>query len=231
MAQIIGQAIDRIDGPAKVTGAAPYAGDSRGRPHGLRLHRHRHDRLRPHHRHRHRRCARRMPGVLLVMTHENAPHQAPFQAKGEDRHARPKPQLTSDKVQYFGEPVALVVAETAEGARAAADSGDRRLRTQPPAPSRSNSASRDAYDPKKTNNGTPSDSTVGAFDSAFEVAPVRVDAIYKTPYQSHAMMEPHAQPRLVAGRQAHDPQRRCSWSKARTSRSPARCSCRPTRSR
>ena len=65
-------------------------------------------------------AARRMPGVLLVMTHENAPKQAPFQAKADDRHARPKPQLASDKVQYFGQPVALVVAETAEAARAAA---------------------------------------------------------------------------------------------------------------
>ena len=61
-----------------------------------------------------------MPGVLLVMTHENAPKQAPFQSKAEDRHARPKPQLDDDKVQYYGQPVALVVAETAETARAAA---------------------------------------------------------------------------------------------------------------
>ena len=30
MAQFIGQPIDRIDGPAKATGAAPYAGDTRG---------------------------------------------------------------------------------------------------------------------------------------------------------------------------------------------------------
>ena len=53
------------------------------------------------------KAAQRMPGVLLVMTHENAPKQAPFQAKADDRHARPKPQLASDKVQYFGQPVAL----------------------------------------------------------------------------------------------------------------------------
>ncbi|HEY4893660.1 MAG TPA: xanthine dehydrogenase family protein molybdopterin-binding subunit, partial [Reyranella sp.] len=189
MAQIIGQALDRIDGPAKATGAAPYAGDVKadrmafgvivtatigcGRITGINTD-----------------MARQMPGVLLVMTHQNAPHQAPFQPKGEDRHARPKPQLTSDKVQYFGQPVALVVAETAEGARAAADKVIVAYERTAGAFAL-DSASRDAYDPRKTNTGAPSDSRVGAFDSAFEVAPVRVDAIFKTPYQSHAMMEPH----------------------------------------
>ncbi len=54
------------------------------------------------------------------------------------------------------------------------------------------SASQDANDPKRSNTGAPSDSTVGDIDSACEVAPVRVDAVYKTPYQNHNMMEPHA---------------------------------------
>ena len=119
MAQVIGQAIDRIDGRAKVTGTAAYAADNRadrmafgsivtatiarGRVAGIDAN-----------------AARRMAGVLLVMTHENVPKQAPFQAKADDRHARPKPQLAGDQVQYFGQPVALVVAETAEAARAAA---------------------------------------------------------------------------------------------------------------
>src|SRR4029453_14373323 len=121
MAQVIGQAIDRIDGRAKVTGTAAYAADNRaermtfgsivtatiarGRILGIDAN-----------------AARRMPGVLLVMTHENAPKQAPFQAKADDRHARPrpKPHPAHDKVQHFGQPLALVVAETAETARAAA---------------------------------------------------------------------------------------------------------------
>ena len=136
MAQVIGQAIDRIDGRAKVTGTAAYAADNRadrmafgsivgatiarGRVAGIDTN-----------------AARRMPGVLLVMTHENAPKQAPFQAKADDRHARPKPQLASDKVQYFGQPVALVVAETAEAARAAASASSSPMR-RPMAPSFSN---------------------------------------------------------------------------------------------
>ena len=150
--------------------------------------------------------ARQMPGVLLVMTHENAPHQAPFQPKGEDRHARPKPQLASDKVQYFGQPVALVVAETAEGARAAADkvivAYERTAGAFALDP-----ASRDAYDPKKTDTGKPSDSKVGDFDSAFEVAAGagRCDLQDALPEPRHDGAA--RQPRLVAGRQAHDPLR------------------------
>ncbi|MFO1159984.1 MAG: xanthine dehydrogenase family protein molybdopterin-binding subunit [Reyranellaceae bacterium] len=190
MDHIIGQPIDRIDGRAKVTGAAAYAADKRaerlvygaivtatigrGRITGIES-----------------SAARSMPGVLMVMTHENAPRQAPFQTKADDRHARPKPQLASDKVQHFGEPVALVVAETSEIARAAADvitviydkaAGAFDLAA----------ATRDAYDPLKSNNGAPSDSRVGSFDAAFDSAHARVDAVYSTPYQSHAMMEPHA---------------------------------------
>ena len=84
MAQVIGQAIDRIDGRAKVTGTAAYAADNRadrmafgsivgatiarGRVAGIDAN-----------------AAQRMPGVLLVMTHENAPKQAPFQAKAAAR--------------------------------------------------------------------------------------------------------------------------------------------------
>jgi len=190
MDSIIGQGIDRIDGRAKVTGAAAYSADKRapdmaygaivtatiacGRITSIES-----------------TTARNTPGVLMVMTHENAPPQASFQAKAEDRHARPKPQLASDQVQHFGAPVALVVAETPETARAAADSitvvyeksaGVFELAA----------AGRDAYDPVKKSEGKSSDSHIGDFDAAFHAAHTRVDAIYTTPYQCHAMMEPHA---------------------------------------
>src|SRR5690606_41392735 len=36
------------------------------------------------------------------------------------------------------------------------------------------------------------DTSVGDFDGAFAAAPVTLDATYRTPDQSHAMMEPHA---------------------------------------
>jgi len=190
MVEVIGQAVDRIDGRAKVAGAAPYAADKhpdsmahgwivtatvgRGRIAALDG-----------------TTARAMPGVLLVMTHENAPKQAPFESKADDRHARPKPQLAGNEIQYWGQPVALVVAETAEEARAAASSIVVRYE---PADGAFvlESASGDSYDPGAGEAGGSSDSKVGTFGTAFAASPVKVDAVYKTPYQSHAMMEPHA---------------------------------------
>src|SRR5437899_12847489 len=98
MSNVIGQPIDRIDGRAKATGQGLYAGDSKddnlaygtivpaeigcGRVKSIDA-----------------GAARRHPDVLLVMTHENAPAQAPFVKEADARHARPKPQLDSAKVQ------------------------------------------------------------------------------------------------------------------------------------
>ncbi|MFZ5781989.1 MAG: molybdopterin cofactor-binding domain-containing protein [Pseudomonadota bacterium] len=190
MVEVIGQALDRIDGRAKVAGAAPYAADrnphrmaqgwlvtasiGRGRIAAIDG-----------------ATARAMPGVLLVMTHENAPRQAPFQPKADDRHARPKPQLASAEVQYWGQPIALVVAETAEEARAAASTIVVRYEPADGAFALE-SASGEAYDPGAGEDGGSSDSKVGTFGTAFAASPVKIDAVYKTPYQSHAMMEPHA---------------------------------------
>lgn len=181
---IIGQPIDRIDGRAKVTGTALYSAD--------------HDEDRLLHGYivtatvGHGRvaaidatAARRMPGVLLVMTHENAPRQAPAPAKADDRHARPKPQLADNRVKHYGQPIALVVAQSPEIARAA---GDSLLITYTRAVGAYGleAARATAYDPEK------GDSRLGDLANAMSRAPVWVDATYKTPYQCHAMMEPHA---------------------------------------
>lgn len=187
---IIGRPLDRIDSRAKVTGGALYSGD-----HGA-------DRLAHGYLVTatigHGRVAtidaarvRRMPGVLLVMTHENAPKQAPVPAKAEDRHGRPKPQLVDNNVKYYGQPVALVVAQTPEAARAAGEAMDITYQREPGAYDLEAARPR-AYDPAKSGTQQPSDSKVGDLQGALSRAPVRVDATYRTPYQCHAMMEPHA---------------------------------------
>ena len=67
--------------------------------------------------------ALKLPGVLQVFTHENAPSLAWFDRSYRDQIAPPgspfRP-LYDDKIQYSGQPVALVVAETFELARYAA---------------------------------------------------------------------------------------------------------------
>ena len=81
--------------------------------------------------------------------------------------------LASDGVQYSDEPVALVVAETSEAARAAAGLIDVHYasgagifdleRAARPKPTR----------PKRTNAGFPTDSALGDFEGAFAAAPVQ----------------------------------------------------------
>src|SRR5437588_1553850 len=66
-------------------------------------------------------AARKMPGVLLVLTGDDLkadglgdiPCHAPLNNRdGSPRHDTPRPALAVGKVRHVGQPVALVVAET-----------------------------------------------------------------------------------------------------------------------
>src|SRR3981081_2898192 len=60
------------------------------------------------------RAAEKAPGVALVLTHRNAP------AQGTGNHREAHPVLIGPQVTRYGQPVAFVVAESFEQARAAA---------------------------------------------------------------------------------------------------------------
>jgi aerobic carbon-monoxide dehydrogenase large subunit len=75
-------------------------------------------------------AARRMPGVLLVLTGEDVradglgdvPCTAPLVSRdGKPRHDTPRPVLAFEKARHVGEPVALVVGETLTAARDGAE--------------------------------------------------------------------------------------------------------------
>ena len=75
-------------------------------------------------------AARRMPGVLLVLTGEDVradglgdvPCTAPLVSRdGKPRHDTPRPVLAVEKARHVGEPVALVVGETLTAARDGAE--------------------------------------------------------------------------------------------------------------
>jgi xanthine dehydrogenase YagR molybdenum-binding subunit len=180
---VVGKPLDRVDGRLKVTGRARYAYEvqqgpavaygfvveasiGKGRIGSIDT-----------------GAAERAPGVVLVLTHRNAPQQ------GTGNHHEAHPVLTGPEVSYYGQPVAFVVAETFEQARAAAYlvrvSYDR---------SAGNYTLRDGIDQARAPQGagSPPDSAVGDFAGAFAAAPVQLDVTYTTPLQSHAMMEPHA---------------------------------------
>lgn len=180
--KVVGKPLDRIDGRLKVTGGARYAYEmqqdalygfvveasiAKGRIRSIDT-----------------GAAENSPGVRLVLTHRNAP----VQGIGDHREAHPV--LTGPEVVQYGQPVAFVVAESFEQARAAAylvkvkydrESGHYVLRENLAA----------ARVPHQKDGAAP-DSAVGDFATAFANAPVQIDVTYTTPLQSHAMMEPHA---------------------------------------
>ncbi|RWD39072.1 xanthine dehydrogenase family protein molybdopterin-binding subunit [Mesorhizobium sp.] len=191
---IIGRPIDRVDGPLKVTGGAIYAyenaleGTAYGYILGAAVAKGRIAEIDTAE-------AERAPAVLLVMTHRNAPAQPDFgpavTPTVPEVFTRARPALNSERVRYYDEPVALVVAETFEAARAAAGLIKVRYDEEPglyDLPGRV----ADAYAPKRTNAGFETDSVVGDFESAFAAAPVKIDATYRTPFEHHNPMEPHA---------------------------------------
>ena len=182
--KIIGKPTDRIDGPLKTSGTAPYAYErhdvvpnqaygyvvgsaiAKGQIASIDL-----------------TDARAAPGVLAVVTAANAG----MLGKGDFNTAK---LLGGPDIQHYHQAVALVVAESFEQARAAAAL----VRVQYTRAKGNFDLARslDGAVKPPASFGTEPDSRFGDFDAAFASAPVTLDARYTTPDHSHAMMEPHA---------------------------------------
>ena len=122
MAPYIGTAVSRVDGVAKVTGAAKYAAEVNvpglvyGSVVGASIAKGRITRIDTS-------AALSVDGVLTVLTHENRPRMADNDQAYKDDVApdgSPFRPLYDDKIKFNGQPIALVVAETSEIARFAA---------------------------------------------------------------------------------------------------------------
>jgi xanthine dehydrogenase YagR molybdenum-binding subunit len=108
----VGKPLVRLDSVAKVTGRATYAAEYRVDPNAAfgfvveaTIGKGRIAVLDTV-------AAERAPGVRLVMTHLNAPKQAAFGPPAvANRNARARPVLAGPDVQYYGEPIALVIAD------------------------------------------------------------------------------------------------------------------------
>jgi xanthine dehydrogenase YagR molybdenum-binding subunit len=180
--KVVGKPVDRIDGHLKTTGSATYAYEqNQAAPHaaygyvvGAAIAKGRINAIDS-------TAARRAPGVLAVVTHENA---GPI-GKGNFNTAM---LLGGPEVQHYHQAIAVVVAETFEQARAAAALVKVDYARQPGAFDLRD-AMATAVPPKSE--AKPED-RVGDFEGGYASAPVKLDASYTTPDQSHAMMEPHA---------------------------------------
>ncbi|MGW7053168.1 xanthine dehydrogenase family protein molybdopterin-binding subunit [Streptomyces sp. NPDC054887] len=125
-----------------------------------------------------------LPGVLAVLSHENAPR-----LKEPDDPILAV--LQNDRVPHRGWHVALVVADTPENAVSAA--GALRIEYAPEKHDVLLTAGHPGlYTPDEANSGVPALRERGDFDAAYPAAAVRVDATYTMSALHNHPMEPHA---------------------------------------
>jgi len=133
------------------------------------------------------REAERCPGVLAVLTHENAP-KLPRAAQKSIPFDRILQVLQGPEVLYSGQPVALVVADSLERAQDAASRVTARYASAAPLADLGRELSR-AYKPASVGAGGEPDTKRGDVDRALASAHVTLDATYTTQVQNHNPME------------------------------------------
>ncbi|MDX3523227.1 xanthine dehydrogenase family protein molybdopterin-binding subunit [Streptomyces scabiei] len=184
----VGTARTRVEGRDKVTGAARYAGEIplTGLVHGwLALSTVARGRIRAIE----TADALAMPGVLAVLTHENAPRLDTDYAGLMGSKPDPTTAVFQhDRVPHRGWPVALVVAETSEQAREAAEALVVHYEQQP------HDIAFTAGDPDAYPLDTFGPAVIerGDLEAELAASAAVVDAEYTTPEEHHNPMEPHA---------------------------------------
>ena len=158
------------------------------------------------------------PGVIAVMTHENAPRmQAPpsfsASAPGEGAAGSELPVMQSGTVYWNGQPIAVVVANTQEQAEHAATLVLVEYRADKAALA-FDALKHTAKAPKGIF-GEPAEVKIGDAEAALRDAAFRVDHVYRTPRHNHNAIELHAT--LAAWNAGHvivyDPTQSLSWFK------------------
>ena len=189
---LIGTSVSRLDGQLKVRGAARFAAEvpldgmvyaalayatiPRGRIATLDT-----------------SAAEEATGVVLVMTHRNAPRMnkpAVFGSSPTAAGPSDLPIMQDDTIHWNGQPIAVVLAETQEQADHAASLIGV---TYAPEPSTTAFASAKAAGSKPgLFMAQPLLNESGDAEAALAKAPHRVDQIYRTPRHNHNAIEPHA---------------------------------------
>jgi xanthine dehydrogenase YagR molybdenum-binding subunit len=196
----IGQPISRLDGPAKVIGQARYAADTRlenlayavlvsstipsGRITRLDT-----------------SAAESAQGVLKVLTHLNMPRLKPVASPPAGQGYMP---LQEDRVQYDGQHIAVVVADTFERASHAASLVRVDYAREPASfinvRREANFLDRAALVAVQRTRDSAyeggsfaeNDTQTGDVESALSAAPVKIEWAYATPPRHHSTMEPSA---------------------------------------
>jgi len=181
-ARAIGQPLERVEGRAKILGIAPYAYEHpTSRP--LYLHALQSTIARGRIAAIDTARAETLAGVLMVLTHENAPRL-------QSHDDRELAILQSDEVLFRGQIIGGVIAETAEIARHAASLV--RVEYEQQSHDASFRAEHEGlYTPEQVNGEYPPDTAKGDVETALASAEVTIDATYETPMEHNNPMEPH----------------------------------------
>jgi xanthine dehydrogenase YagR molybdenum-binding subunit len=185
--KVIGVATPRIDGPLKVSGGAMYASDhhfpgmvyawpvcatiANGKVTGLDT-----------------AAAEKMTGVIAVYHHGNigklyrVPPATGFSMIIDEK----RPPLEDDVVRYYGQYVAVVVAQTMEQARAAAESVKVSYDKEKPV------TGGKLLESKLTTDKPEEKSKRGDTAAALKAAKIKVDQVYTMPVETHNPIELHA---------------------------------------
>ncbi len=182
MSALVGAPIDRVDGRLKVTGAAKYSAEITlpGLAYGVMVL----STAASATAQVDADAARRAPGVIAVMTPQNAPR---VDSGGKGAGDRTLMVLQDDLVRYDRQPVAVVVADTFERATDAAAMVRVRY-TAAAAATRFDAAA----EYKPASGGRAVDKHKGDAAAALAQAAVKVDRTYVVPVEHHNPMEPHA---------------------------------------
>ena len=183
---VIGADPVRVEGAEKVAGTARYGADhrldhvayawvataeiARGRIRSI-----------------HQSVARAVPGLLEILTYENVGDRIkPGKIMTEHGHMSGNvAPLSSDRIAFAGQIVAVAVADTLEAAQAAADALQFDYDEEHPSADMDAGGSREV----KAKAIGETELSAGDFDKAWKHAPVTVDAWYETPAQHHNPME------------------------------------------
>jgi xanthine dehydrogenase YagR molybdenum-binding subunit len=188
----IGTRHDRVDGPAKVTGHATYAVEHREPPFDQNpltawlvqstTARGRVTRVDP-------AAALAHVGVVAVLDHTSAPRLDSDEGSDEEPD-RELMVLQDDRIDFRGQIVAVVLAETVEAAREGAAlvevsyaEGPHEAELRPAA---------DSYEPETVNPDMPAVTDEGDVDAALLNAAVVVEQTYETAFEHNNPLEPHA---------------------------------------
>ncbi|HEY4319430.1 MAG TPA: xanthine dehydrogenase family protein molybdopterin-binding subunit [Herbaspirillum sp.] len=175
----VGAALPRIDAPLKVTGRAQYTSDHRfpgmliAVPVCATIANGTVTRIDAS-------AAQAMPGVKMIYTHENIGRF--YRVGAAVRIDEKRSPMEDATVRYYGQYVAMAVADTFEQASAAAAAIKVEYRKETPNVARRLDSSA----------ATKIDSQRGDPDGAFAASPVQLDQTYTTPIETHNPIELHA---------------------------------------